>query len=161
MHLFEDDCLDDELIDSQELDQNGNPITYPDVDAPVNESAVMENDNSMIGSKIPLPHSGEVMEGTVRKRKRLDDGTLCGAANSNPLLDLRIYEVEFPDRTYQDYATNTLIENLYANIDQDGQHYSILKGIVGHKKLGNAISKSEGKYTDKHGISKRVITTKG
>ena len=160
-HHFEEDSMDDESIDSQELDDHGNPINIPDVDKPENDAACLENDDPMIGSKIPLPHTGELLEGTVRKRKRNHDGTLSGTANTNPALDSRIYEVEFPDGSYQEYATNVLVENIYAHVDQDGMHHSILKGIVDHKRLDDAISKEDGTYVDQYGATRKVITTKG
>ena len=159
--LFESDSLDDETIDFQDIDEWGNPVSMPDVDVPDNDPAIVENDDSMIGVKVPLPHGGELLEGTVRKRKRTSDGELLGTANSNLALDSRIYEVEFPDGSYQDYATNTLVENLCAHVDSDGMHHTLLKGIVDHKKMDNAISKEDGTYVDVHGATRRVITTQG
>ena len=160
-HLFEPDSLDDEYIEAQELDEHGNPVNIPEADLPNNDPAFVENDDAIIGIKVPLPHGGEVHEGTVRKRKRTPDGQLAGTANPNLALDSRIYEVEFPDGSYQEYATNTLVENLFAHVDSDGRHHAILKGIVDHKKLDNAISKENGTYVDKYGATRRVITTQG
>ena len=160
-NLFESDSLDDEFIDPQEVDEYGNPIHIPDADLPVNDAALVENDDSIIGIKVPLPHGGELLEGTVRKRKRTPDGELVGTANPNLALDSRIYEVEFPDGSYQEYATNTLVENLFSHVDSDGMHHALLKGIIDHKQLDNAVSMEEGTYVDKHGATRRVITTQG
>ena len=54
-----------------------------------------------------------------------------------------------------------MIENLFAHVDDEGMHHAILKGIVDHKRLDNAVDIVDGMYTDKHGASRRVITTKG
>ena len=134
-HLFydDDDGLDDEVIEPQEVDDLGNPVVVPDPDVPENDAAFVENDDEIIGAKIPLPHSGEIHEGTVRKRKRAPDNNLLGTFNPNPALDTRVHEVEFPDGTYQDYYSNTLVENLCAHVDENGMNHAILKCIPDHK----------------------------
>ena len=73
-------------------------------------------------------------------RKRDKDGHLIGTAHTNPLLDTRIYEVEFPDGQVLEYTANVIAENLYAQVDQEGRHQVILDGIVGHRNDGSAVS---------------------
>ena len=98
----------------------------------------------LVGLKVPIARGGEVLEATVRKRKRAPNGSLLGIANANPTLDSRLYEVEFPDGSYQDYATNTLLENLVSHVDEEGMHHAILKGIVNHKRLDTAVGIDDG-----------------
>ena len=160
-NLFGGDHLDDELIEPAEVDDLGNPVSTPDVDLPVDDQAFMANDDMMVGIKVPIERGGEVLEGTVISRKRRPDGSLVGTANPNRTLDTRIYEVEFPDGTYSEYATNVLLENLYSHIDDDGYHNMTMKGIVDHQVLENAVPIERGFYEDSHGIKRRVITTKG
>ena len=66
---------------------------------------------------IRISRGCKVLEETVRSCKHNHDGSLVGTANPNLTLDSRLYEVEFPDGSYHDYATNTLIENLFAHVD--------------------------------------------
>lgn len=161
-YLFEEDALDDEHIDPQEVDDLGNPIIRPDLDdIEHNDEAFKEQFDPYVGLKVPLARGGEMQEATVRSRKRNPDGSLKGTANDNIALDTRVYEVEFPDGSYNEYATNTLIENLFAHVDDEGMHHAILKGIVDHKRLDDAVDIADGMYIDKHGASRRVITTKG
>ena len=89
------------------------------------------------------------------------DGTLKGTASDQPILDTRIYEVEFGDGPYADYCANVLIENLYAHIDDNGASHDIIKGITNHRSSDQAIQPSEGTYTTSYGTKRRVITTKG
>ncbi len=159
--LFGPDSLDDEDIDPQEYDEFGNPVSIPNVDEPLDDSAFMENDDNIVGLKIPIERGGEVLEGTVKSRKRRPDGSLVGTANENIVLDSRVYEVEFPDGSYGDYATNVLIENLYAHVDDEGYHHALLKGIVDHKYDESAVKIQDGKYVDSHGATRMKITTKG
>ena len=160
--LFEDDQFDDENIEPQELDDLGNPVIVPDIDVPHDDEAFVENDDEMVGLKIPIERGGEVLEGTVKQRKRRADGSLVGTAHSNKTLDTRMYEVEFPDGSYNEYSTNVLVENLFAHVDDDVMHHFMLKVIIDHRKDHNsAVSKEFGTYRDKHGVTKKVITTRG
>jgi len=61
----------------------------------------------------------------------------------NPILDTRVYEVEFPDGTMNDYAANILAEALYAQVHVDGNRYLLLKEINDHKKDQSALSREE------------------
>ena len=126
-NLFESDSLDHDLIEPQEVNDLGNPTIRPDVDAPTNDATFKEQNNALVGLKVPIVRGGEVLEATVCKRKRVPDGSLLGIANANPMFDSRLYEVEFPDGSYQDYATNTLLENLFSHVDEEGMHHAILK----------------------------------
>ena len=158
--LFEDDQF--ENIEPQELDDLGNPVIVPDIDVPHDDEAFVENDDEMVGLKIPIERGGEVLEGTVKQRKRRADGSLVGTAHSNKTLDTRMYEVEFPDGSYNEYSTNVLVENLFAHVDDNGMHHSMLKGIINHRKdHHSAVSKEFGTYRDKHGVTKKIITTRG
>ena len=58
----------------------------------------MEELDSLIGSQVNLPDkSGIPLLITVKKRKRESQGHPVGKADDNPILDSRIYELEYPD----------------------------------------------------------------
>lgn len=163
LNIFPPDELDDEDIAPQETDENGNIVNYIDIDDYVaNDSPLDENQDKFIGMKVNLPRNGEMIEGTVVSRKRNADGTLIGTSHPNPYLDSRVYHVEFGDSNYQDYAANILIENLHNQIDSAGRTFDTLKAIIDHTCDTNvAISKENGSYTTKYGVTRKVITTKG
>ena len=58
--------------------------------------------------------------GKIKSRKRNEKGELIGKSNSNPTLDTRLYLIEFEDGSYGEYTTNTIMENLYSQIDEEG-----------------------------------------
>ena len=161
-NIFEDDDLDDEHIEPQERDSSGNVIQRPEIDSIDFDAPYMEQGDKYIGTKIPLPHpEGELMQATVKQRKRNHDGTLRGTANDNPILDTREYEVEFADGSYAEYAANTLTENLYDHIDNNGNSHSLLSCIIDHECDTNiALPKTDSTYTYNN-TSKYRITTKG
>ena len=161
-NLFQDDELDDDYIEFQELDDNGEPVGVPDFEPSIPNDHILEEQNDeFIGNKVPLPVNGELKEGIIKSRKRTADGSLVGTKNDNPICDSRIYEVEFPDGNYKEYAANVIIENLYAHVDDDGKSHAMLIGIIDHQSDDSAITKDEGSFITPHGTRRKRITTKG
>ena len=118
-------------------------------------------DDRYIGVKVLLPRFGKEQEATIISRKRTHDGkALVGLPNSNPLLDSRIYTVEFPDGGTREYATNMIAESIYSNVDDEGFDVGLMDGVIAHRKLDNAIPISKG-HVEYNGIKKRIITTQG
>ena len=156
--IFEDDVMDDE--DIEPVDPRHAKSDLDELLAP-HDSAVAESTDEHIGLTVDLPLDGELRQGKVVSRKRNHDGTLVGTPHENPTLDSRVYTVDFGDGEYADYSTNVLMENLYAQVDEDGYQFNIFDGIVAHKKLDTALSPENGHYVNKYGVRKRVITTKG
>jgi hypothetical protein len=163
LNIFEQDDLDDEDVEPQEVDENGNIILQPELNSLDFEAPINEQNDNIIGAKIPLPHNaGEMKEATVIRRKRNHDGNLIGKHNDNPMLDTRVYEVEFRDGSYAEYASNILTEDLFSQIDDDSYSYSLLSNIVDHVQDDNvALAKEHGTYISQNGSTKRRITTKG
>jgi hypothetical protein len=61
-----------------------------------------------------------VQFGRVVKRLRDKDGLPIGTANDNPILDTRMYEVEFQDGYRASLAANAITENLFAQLMMKG-----------------------------------------
>ena len=59
-----------------------------------------------------LPRGEGVEHGKVIGRKRDQDSHPIGHSNANPLLNTRVYEVEFQDGHIQAYLANTMAENM-------------------------------------------------
>jgi len=114
-----------------------------------------------IGLQVNLPHKGEMVNGKVVDRDKNPDGSLKGESNPNPVLDSRSYKVEFRDETYGHYSTNTLIENLDSQMDEEGRSSTLLSSTVGNREDENAVPLRDGYITMKSGVKKRVVTTKG
>ena len=126
-----------------------------------NEMLYTEADDWYIGVDVLLPHHGRLMEGRVASRKRTADGKmLLGKMNPNPILDTRIYNVEFLDGTVEEFTTNLISESLFDNTDEEGYSYNIMKGIVGHRRNDDAVSIKNG-FIEVNGNKRKVITSKG
>ena len=60
------------------------------------------------------------------------DGESIGHAHANPLFDTREYEVEFTDGTCDKYQVNIIAENMFAQVNKEGNQYLLLKEITDH-----------------------------
>ena len=45
---------------------------------------------------------------------------LVGDRNNNPILDTKIYEIEFTDVHVEELLANTILENILEKVDDDG-----------------------------------------
>ena len=81
--------------------------------------------------------------------------------NENPILDTRVFQVEYPDGHLEEYATNVIAEALYSNIDSEGFDTGLLHEIIDHRKRDCAINIANGYITTTSGQQRPIITTKG
>jgi hypothetical protein len=91
----------------------------------------------------------------IIRRKRDSAGNPIGVASDNPILDSRIYELEYPTGRIEEYSVNTIVENLVQQVGQEGFDHGIMKEIIDHQKDEDVAIKS----SDFPG--EPVITTKG
>jgi hypothetical protein len=82
--------------------------------------------------------------GIVKTRKRDFDGNPIGKANYNPLLDTRLYDIEFPDGDIQEYAANVIAESISSQVDDEGRHTLLMDALVDHEKDITAIQADDG-----------------
>ena len=64
-------------------------------------------------------------------------------ANENPLLDTRQYAVEFKDGRSESLSANQIAQNLYSQLDEEGNSYLLLEDIIDHRSNSSAIEKSD------------------
>ena len=75
-------------------------------------------------------------------------------------MDTRVYTVQFPDGSKDEYTANMIAESLYSNVDEEGNTLSMISGIIGHHKDESAVT-SDQSMIELNGRKKRRITTKG
>ena len=96
------------------------------------------------------------------KRRALDnEGKPIGVANNNPILDSRLYEVEYIDGRIETLTANIIAENLLAQVDEHGNRHLLLQEIEDHRTTPDAITIENGTYETKLGLKKKIRTTKG
>jgi hypothetical protein len=135
-----------------------NPLE-PEAQMPeADENYSSELFDQYLTAQVLLDRGGEGQLGVVKQRKRDSNGNPVGLSNANPLLDTREYEVEFPDGTVDVLTANTIAESLYSQVDQEGNSFAILSGLVDHRKDGTAVTLDNAKIP---GTNKLRRTTKG
>ena len=152
MDGYEDDDVvlpyGDELIDTIPTD--------------INEPYLASLDN-YLGAKVVLPGKDSFpVLATIKNRKRDAQGNLIGEQHSNPTLDTRVYELEYPDGRIEEFGVNTITENLMEQVDEYGWDSSMMKEIIGSRSDPNeAIQIGDEAFTLLNGMKRPVITTKG
>ena len=56
---------------------------------------------------------------------------------------------------------NQKAENMYSQVDEEGQQYTLMSEIIDHKTDGKALSKDDGLYLDRYGKQQPRMTTRG
>ncbi len=139
-----------------EADEDGyyTPVE-PEAEKPEVDDYDEETYDKFTSAEVLLPKGDYQYIAKVLGRKRDESGNPIGKSHPNPILDTTVFEVEFPDGSVQDYAANVLAEALYAQVDQDGNRWLLLKDVIAHEKEASALS------SDQLKAMKRRYTTKG
>ena len=83
---------------------------------------------------LALPQGDSLEPRLARVTKRLKDsnGLPIGMADQNPLLDTHMYEVEFADGEKASLAANYIAENLFAQVDDEGNRQVLMNEIINY-----------------------------
>ncbi|KAI2495086.1 Reverse transcriptase (RNA-dependent DNA polymerase) [Fragilaria crotonensis] len=136
--ILEIDDWDNPAFDSEFVEKFGRTINDPTIKEADQDFTPDSFDDTYLNMELALPREGgEVQFGRVVKRLRDKDGLPIGTANDNPILDSRLYEVEFQDGYKTSLAANAIAENLFAQIDDKGNRHVLHKKAEGdHNWLG-------------------------
>jgi hypothetical protein len=104
----------------------------PEFSTPEADDYTPESYDEYLQAQVILPGGGESRRGQVIRQKRDHKGWPVGIRNTNPILDTREYEVQFPDGSSGSYLANTIAENLYSQVNQEGRSYALLCEIIDH-----------------------------
>jgi len=118
--------------------------------------------NNYIAAHILLPKGDTFVKGQVIARKRDANGQAKGKPHINPILDSRVYEVQFPDGHTEEYAANVIAEAIFSQVDEEGNEHLILDEIIDHRKdLAIAVSDEDRWILSANGNRHHKKTTKG
>ena len=151
--LYEEDLEPDYIDTPQPYDPEA---TAGDVEKDTNVF------DEYLGAKLyfDVGPDGSLRKGTVKKRLKGEDGRQIRHGHHNPLLDTRRYEVEI-DGIPHEYAANTIVGNLYSQVDSEGRQQLIFEEIIDHRKNEEEIPIDQGTIKTRGGQLRPKITTKG
>jgi hypothetical protein len=145
--FFIEDEEDDEVVDPEE------PTDVNDAD-----EFTPEGYDEYIGAQLMIPLPDGRMQGTITKRAKDNDGNPIGRRHDNYLLDTRRYEVQLANGTSDEYYANVIAENLFSQVDSEGNQYVLMKEISDHRQDETAVPISDGWITMKNGRKSRKKT---
>jgi hypothetical protein len=144
-----------------EDDEDGFEAVEPDSVMPDADDYDEETLDKWLSAKVLLPHGDTQSSATVRRRKRDHEGNPIGTSHPNPVLDTRVYEVEFEDGTQQEYAANLIATSIFAQVDDEGYEHILMDEIIEHKADGHAVKRDDMYIVGKNGNKHMRRTTKG
>ena len=153
------DLIDEDEDFREEFERVFNNEDIPEAD---DNTPEVLND-TYVNMEIALPHDESGPQyAKVTKRLRDANGIPIGTANDNPFLDTRVYEVEYLDGRRDALSANIIAENLFAQVDDEGNRFVLLDSIADHRVNGSQVTKDQAKqmHGEKKGFA-RVATTKG
>ena len=148
---------DDDALEAGEFEPFAPSLAMPEAD-----EFDPEVFDAYLRAEVLLPKGDSLVTGTVVGRKRDMDGNPIGRRNSNPILDSRVYDVQFPDGHVKEFAANVIAECIYSQVDDEGNQYLMLQEIVDHKKDESAaVPMSQMWIKGSNGNMHMRMTTKG
>jgi hypothetical protein len=89
-------------------------------------------DDTYVNMELALSRSGGEDEFAKVTKRLCDKARLptIGTANNNPILDTRVYKVEFLDGHKTSLAANAIAENLFALNDSKGNRQILFDEII-------------------------------
>ena len=89
----------------------------------------------------------------ARVKKRLKDANSLSikTSNENPILDIHVYEVEYQDGHKASMTANEIAQNLFAQVDHEGNRHGLFDEIVDHRTDGTEIKQQDAFLTTRMG----------
>jgi hypothetical protein len=115
----------------------------------------------LIRAELYLPQGEDMKAAKVVGRTKDEDGNIIGTYDHDPMLNSMVYDIEFPDGEIKEYSANIIAQNMYAQVDANGHHHTLLDSIVDYQKLDNAVDKADQYLTTKTGRKQMRHTTEG
>jgi hypothetical protein len=109
----------EDWAESMEFDEDfqeefGNIVSNDDIKEADDEFTPEVFDDTYLNMELALPSA------RVTKRLRDVNGLPIGTAHDNPILDSRMYDVEYQDGHKAAMAANAIAQNLFAQVDAEG-----------------------------------------
>jgi hypothetical protein len=119
------------------------PDFQEEFDNVISESNMPEADDTFapdacgdahVNMELAMPRDGDGPDfAKVVKRSKDKDGLPISKANNNPILDTRMHEAEHKDGHKASLAANAIAENMFAQVDDEGNRHVLFQEIVNHR----------------------------
>ena len=144
------------LLDTDDdfQDEFNNVISHPEVKEADELFTPEVMGNTDVNMELDLPQGDTLEPRYARVTKRLRDanGIPIGTAHDNPILDTRMYKVKFMDGEKSSLSANYIAENLFPQIDDNGNHQVLLNEIIDHHTTGCQVMQQDAFIMAKNGV---------
>jgi hypothetical protein len=96
-------------------------------------------DETYLGVKLAIPTRDGDGPQYARVTKRLRDKDGLPTASDNPILQKRMFEVEYPDGHKASLAANAIVETMFAQVDDEAYRDVAFDAIVDHRTDGSEV----------------------
>ena len=137
-------------------------VSNPEV-ADADDTFTPDTYDTYLQMELALPQGDSLEPRLSKVTKRMKDanGIPIGTAHDNPLLDTRMYEVEYVDGEKAALSANHIAENLFAQVDDEGNRHVLMHEIIDHRTNGQEVKQQNAFLTTKMATKRRRETTKG
>ena len=150
-------------FDEDFQEEFGNIVSNDDIKEADDEFTPEVFDDTYLNMELALPSGDGAQPAFARVTKRLRDanGLPIGTAHDNPILDSRMYEVEYQDGHKSAMAANAIAQNLFAQVDAEGNRHVLFDEIIDHRTDGKEVKQQDAFLTTRLGTRRRRETTIG
>ena len=159
-NMLHEEDLEDRFNEVDEGIDNPEPINESGLAGNIEEGTNVYDE--YLGAELifDVGPDGAPRKGIVVKQLRGADRCPIRQGHHNPLLDTHKYEVEV-EGIPQEFTANMIAENLYSQVDSEGQRELIYKAIIDHKKDTTVIDITNGSTTTRVGKLNQLSQLKG
>ena len=79
----------------------------------------------------------------VTKRFKYNEGNTSVVSNSNPVLDTRVYEVDYEDVYRLVLASNVISENLFSQVYKQRTRHRLIQSVIDIRANGQEVNEKE------------------
>ena len=153
----------EQVDDLDFIDKFHNVVSNPEVPEADRQFTPNVFNDRYLNMELALPHRDEATPQYAKVTKRLRDanGIPISTADDNPILDTRMYEVEFMDGTKQSLSASYITENVFAQVDQDGNCQVLLDEIIDYCTASKEVKQQDAFITTRTGTKRWHETTIG
>jgi len=140
-------------FDEDFQEEFSNIVSNYDINEAYDEFTPEVFDDTYLNMKLALPSGDSAQPVFARVTRRLRDanGLPIGTAHDNPTLDSRMYEVEYQDGHKSAMAANAIDQNLFAQVDAEGNRHVLFDEIIDHRTDGQEVKQQDVFLTTKSG----------
>ena len=119
-------------------------------------------EDTYVDMDIALPRDGEVSDfSKVTKYLRDENVIPIVRHRYNPIVDIRVYEVEYLHGHKASLASNTISENIFSQVDEEVNILVIFDDIVDHSVYGTETMHQDALIVSKNGGNRGRENNKG